>query len=55
MNAESALGRALREPDVDVVVVGADFAGLYLLHRLRSLGFTAKVIDSADDVGGTWY
>jgi cation diffusion facilitator CzcD-associated flavoprotein CzcO/acetyl esterase/lipase len=54
MNAESALGRGL-EPDVDVVVVGAGFAGLYLLHRLRGLGFTVKVIDSADDVGGTWY
>jgi cation diffusion facilitator CzcD-associated flavoprotein CzcO/acetyl esterase/lipase len=56
MNAESALGiRGLREPDVDVVVVGAGFAGLYLLHRLRGLGFTVKVLESADDVGGTWY
>ncbi len=26
------------EPDFDVVVVGAGFAGLYLLHRLRELG-----------------
>ena len=42
-------------PDVDVVVVGAGFAGLYLLYRLRSLGFSTKVIESADDVGGTWY
>jgi len=43
------------QPDVDVVVVGAGFAGLYLLHRLRDLGFTAKVFEAADDVGGTWY
>ena len=43
------------EPDVDVVVVGAGFAGLYMLHRLRELGFTATVLESADDVGGTWY
>ena len=40
---------------VDVVVVGAGFAGLYLLHRLRGLGFSAVVLESADDVGGTWY
>jgi cation diffusion facilitator CzcD-associated flavoprotein CzcO/acetyl esterase/lipase len=41
--------------DLDVVVVGAGFSGLYLLHRLRELGFCAKVVDSAGDVGGTWY
>jgi len=41
--------------DFDVVVVGAGFAGLYMLHRLRSFGFATVVIESADDVGGTWY
>ena len=41
--------------DVDVVVVGAGFAGMYLLHRLRALGFSTRVIETADDVGGTWY
>ncbi|HXJ34830.1 MAG TPA: alpha/beta hydrolase fold domain-containing protein [Candidatus Eisenbacteria bacterium] len=41
--------------DFDVVVVGAGFAGLYMLYRLRALGFSATVIESADDVGGTWY
>ena len=41
--------------DHDVVVVGAGFAGLYLLHRLRRLGFRVKVIEAGDDVGGTWY
>src|SRR5262245_23242253 len=41
--------------DFDVVVVGAGFAGLYMLHHLRSLGFATTVIESADDVGGTWY
>jgi cation diffusion facilitator CzcD-associated flavoprotein CzcO/acetyl esterase/lipase len=43
------------KPDVDVVVAGAGFAGLYLLHRLRSLGFSVKVLEAAGDVGGTWY
>src|SRR5947208_4000270 len=40
---------------VDVAVVGAGFAGLYLLHRLRKAGFTVVVIEEAGDVGGTWY
>lgn len=42
--------------DYDVVVVGAGFSGLYSLHRLRDeLGLSVKVIEKADDVGGTWY
>jgi cation diffusion facilitator CzcD-associated flavoprotein CzcO/acetyl esterase/lipase len=41
--------------DLDAVVVGAGFSGLYLLHRLRGLGFSVKVFDAAGDVGGTWY
>ena len=41
--------------DVDVVVVGAGFAGLYALHKLRGLGFAVQGFEIADDVGGTWY
>jgi cation diffusion facilitator CzcD-associated flavoprotein CzcO/acetyl esterase/lipase len=41
--------------DVDVAVVGAGFAGMYLLHRLRGLGLSARVYEAGDDVGGTWY
>jgi cation diffusion facilitator CzcD-associated flavoprotein CzcO len=41
--------------ELDAVVVGAGFSGLYLLHRLRQAGFSVKVFDSAGDVGGTWY
>jgi cation diffusion facilitator CzcD-associated flavoprotein CzcO len=37
------------------VVVGAGFAGLYMLHRLRGLGLRAVVFEAGDDVGGTWY
>ncbi|MBR0986671.1 flavin-containing monooxygenase [Bradyrhizobium liaoningense] len=40
---------------VDVAVVGAGFAGLYLLHRLRKAGFRAVGLEEAGDVGGTWY
>ena len=39
----------------DVVIVGAGFAGMYMLHRTRGLGLRARVFDVADDVGGTWY
>src|SRR5579863_10254858 len=39
----------------DVVVVGAGFAGMYMLHRLRKLGFSVKVFEQGGDVGGTWY
>ena len=46
---------ATRPIDVDVIVVGAGFAGLYMLHKLRALGLSTQVIEAADDVGGTWY
>ena len=39
----------------DVVIVGAGFSGLYLLHRLRSLGLSARIYEAGDGVGGTWY
>ncbi len=39
----------------DAVVVGAGFAGLYMLHRLRGLGLKARVYETGDGVGGTWY
>ncbi len=41
--------------DVDAVIVGAGFSGMYQLHKLRGLGLTARVIEAGDDVGGTWY
>jgi cyclohexanone monooxygenase len=39
----------------DVVVVGAGFAGMYMLHRLRGQGLSARVFEQGGDVGGTWY
>jgi cyclohexanone monooxygenase len=39
----------------DVVVVGAGFAGMYMLHRLRGLGLSARVYEQGSGVGGTWY
>lgn len=40
---------------VDVVIVGAGFAGMYMLHRIRSAGFSAQVFERGSGVGGTWY
>ena len=42
-------------PRYDAVIVGAGFAGLYMLHRLRRYGFRAKVFEAGSGVGGTWY
>jgi len=39
----------------DVVIVGAGFAGMYMLHRLRGLGMSACVFEAGSGVGGTWY
>jgi cyclohexanone monooxygenase len=39
----------------DAIVVGAGFAGMYLLHRLRGLGLSVRVFEQGTGVGGTWY
>ena len=41
--------------DYDVAVTGAGFAGMYLLHRLRSAGLRVVVFERGSGVGGTWY
>ena len=41
--------------NLDAVVVGAGFAGLYMLYRLRELGLRTRVFEMGSDVGGTWY
>ena len=41
--------------DFDAVVVGAGFAGLSMLHRLRELGLSVRVYEAGSGVGGTWY
>lgn len=39
----------------DVLIVGAGFAGLHALHRLRGAGFSVLVVEAGEDVGGTWF
>lgn len=38
----------------DAIVIGAGFSGLYALHRLRELGVRVRVLEMAENVGGTW-
>lgn len=40
---------------IDVLVVGAGFAGMYAVHRFRNLGLSVQVLEAGTDVGGTWY
>jgi cation diffusion facilitator CzcD-associated flavoprotein CzcO len=40
---------------VDVVVVGAGFAGMYMVHRMRQSGRQVVCFEAGTDVGGTWY
>jgi cation diffusion facilitator CzcD-associated flavoprotein CzcO len=41
--------------EFDAIIVGAGFAGLYMLHRLRGLGLRVLALEAGDGVGGTWY
>lgn len=41
--------------DLDVIVVGAGFAGLYLIQRMRRAGRSVRAFEAGDGVGGTWY
>jgi len=45
-----------RSTDLDAVIIGAGFSGLYMLHRLRDeMGLSARVYETGGGVGGTWY
>jgi len=53
-DARTSVGE--RKTDCDAVVVGAGFAGIYMLKKLRDdLGLDVRVIESGSDVGGVWY
>lgn len=53
--APVGLGRTAEHAQFDVVVIGAGFAGMLMLHRLRGMGLGVRVFEAADDVGGTWW
>src|SRR4051794_38779048 len=41
--------------DVEVLIVGAGVTGIYQLHRARDAGFSARLVEAGDGVGGTWF
>ena len=55
LQSMSGKGQTAATEAYDVVVVGAGFAGMYMLHRLRGQGMSARVYEQGGDVGGTWY
>jgi cyclohexanone monooxygenase len=55
MSVAPSIPDADQEGAFDVVVVGAGFAGLYMLHRLRGLGLSVRVYEQGGGLGGTWY
>ena len=44
-----------KQTNLDAVVIGAGFSGLYMLYRLREAGFSTQVYEAAEDVGGVWH
>ncbi len=51
----SPLPHTSPDAPLDAIIIGAGFAGMYMLHRLRGAGFRAHVVEAGDGVGGTWY
>jgi cyclohexanone monooxygenase len=55
LQSTSAKSQPTAAETCDVVVVGAGFAGMYMLHKLRGQAFSVRVYEQGGDVGGTWY
>lgn len=45
----------VQSAELDAIIVGAGFSGMYMLYKLRNLGLNVRVLEAAADVGGTWY
>ena len=56
MSQSTEGGKAMAREQLDAVIIGAGFAGLCQLHKLRNdLGLNARCYDKAGGVGGNWY
>ena len=51
----TAFPQSTDEAPLEVAIIGAGFGGMYMLHKLRALGFAAKAFEAGTGVGGTWY
>lgn len=47
--------KGLAGGDYDVLIVGAGWSGMYMLHQCRQLGLSARILEKGPSVGGTWY
>jgi len=47
--------RNLLPATLDALIIGAGVAGLYQLHQLRAEGLKVRAVDTASNVGGTWF
>src|SRR4030088_57272 len=55
LQSTSGRSQPISAESCDVVVVGAGFAGMYMLHKLRGQGLSVRVYEQGGDVGGAWY
>ena len=55
INAGAAHAVTRGGADFDLIIVGAGFAGMYMLHRAKGMGLTARLFEAGSGVGGTWY
>ena len=53
--SDSGNSRVVRASDVDAIVIGAGFAGLYTVYKLRQMGLSHRAFEQGGGVGGTWY
>lgn len=44
-----------KELETDVLIVGAGFGGIYLMHKLRKQGFKCKIMEAGSNIGGIWH
>jgi cation diffusion facilitator CzcD-associated flavoprotein CzcO len=54
-SAQSDNGNYAKELETEVLIVGAGFGGIYLMHKLRQLGLQCKIMEAGTDIGGIWH
>ncbi|TFA97784.1 Baeyer-Villiger monooxygenase [Trichoderma ghanense] len=51
---DDRIGPYAENLDIDAVIVGAGFAGIFMLKTLRDRGLKAYIFEAGNDTGGTW-
>ena len=55
VNGHAATNGEAQSYDLDAVIIGGGFAGVYLLYKLRKEGFKVKIVEAGDGLGGIWW